>query len=72
MLGLGMQIEYLVVRGLDAVDAQDGPEARDYPVLPVHERPVAIERKDLVLVCFHNVLPLADTVRKVSHGHLAA
>ena len=56
----------------DAVAAQDGPEPRDYPALPVHERPVAVEREDLVLVCFHSVLPLADTLRKVSHGHLGA
>ena len=51
MLGLGVQIEYLGVRSLDAVDAQDGPETRDYPALPVHERPVAVKRKHLVLVC---------------------
>src|SRR5215203_1767138 len=50
VLGLGVQIEYLVVRGLDTVAAQDGPEARDYPALPIHERPVAVEREDLVLV----------------------
>src|SRR4028119_2029501 len=47
----GVPVEYLVVGGLDAVDAQDGPETRDYPALPVHERPVAVERKHLVLVC---------------------
>src|SRR5215207_3913184 len=50
VLGLGGQIEYLVVRGLDTVAAQDGPEARDYPALPIHERPLAVEREDLVLV----------------------
>jgi hypothetical protein len=50
VLGLGVQIEYIVVGGLDAVVAQDGPETRDYPALPVHERPVAVEREDLVLV----------------------
>ena len=50
MFALGVQIEYLVVGGLDAMATQDGPEARDYPALPVHERPVAVEREDLVLV----------------------
>ena len=51
VLGLGVQAEYLVVCGIDAVAAEDGPEARDYPALLIHKRPVAIERRDLVLVC---------------------